>query len=341
MTNNSVSVPKNKQKTLVEFSRDNSEKTLPLGSIKLNSDSISSQIRLEKTFGYSETKPSSELIDQLIKDKYKILGLLGEGGGSKVYLCERVLVSDQVALKMLFPELAREQIKVKRFHLEATTTASIKHPNVIAVYDFDYTEKGIPFIVTELLRGQTLLGEIKQQGRLSLNRAIQILMPICAALSVAHTRGIVHRDLKPGNIVLHRMDDNSEVVKVIDFGIAKSLLNENRVNTAPGMVFGTPSYMSPEHCLGDEFIDGRSDVYSLGVLLFEMLTNKLPFQSDSPTKLMFKHVREHPPSPRSFCSDISLDVETIILKSMSKEPSRRFATTLDFAEALKQASNLS
>lgn len=324
---------KHKQKTLIEVSKQNEflEKTLPMGSVSFH------QEESKKTFGYNEPRTTSELSSLTIKDKYKLLRLLGEGGASKVYLTERLLVNDQVALKLLLSDLAYDPVKVKRFHLEATTTASIKHPNVIAIYDFDFTEQKIPFIVTELLKGHTLLNEMKQEGRMSISRSVEILSPICFALNVAHSRGIVHRDLKPSNVVLHRMDDDSEVVKLIDFGIAKSLLNDNQVTTGPGIVFGTPSYMSPEHCLGEIPVDSRADVYSLGVLLFEMLTGQLPFQASSPTTLMFKHVRETPPSPRDIYPDISYQVEKIILKSLSKEPKRRFSSTLDLAAELNKA----
>lgn len=338
-------MPKNKQRTLVEdlVKEENKEenkeldKTLSLGALELDEGILSnSQQQIERTFGYSEKKTSSELSNKIIKGKYKILDLLGEGGGSKVYLTERLLIQDKTALKILFSELANDPIKVKRFHLEAVTTASIKHPNVIAIYDFDYTEQNIPFIVMELLQGQTLLTRIKQKKQLNLSECVAIITPICAALNVAHSRGIVHRDLKPGNIVLHKMDDGSEVVKVIDFGIAKSLLNGNRINTGPGIVFGTPSYMSPEHCLGEKVIDGRSDVYSLGVLLFEMLTGKLPFYSGSPTSIMFRHIRETPPSPKAICPDIDPKIEELILRSLAKEPNRRFPSTLDLAAELNK-----
>jgi serine/threonine-protein kinase len=328
-----------KQKTLIEHPEqaNSSEKTLPMESLSLDNEGFVDQKNYNQTFGYGETRKTDELTSLVIKDKYKILKLLGEGGASKVYLSERILINDQVALKMLLFDLANDPVKVKRFRLEASNTASIKHPNVIAIYDFDFTEQGIPFIVTELLRGHTLLHEMRQKGQMSLSRSVEVLLPICSALSVAHSRGIVHRDLKPSNVVLHRMDDDSEVVKLIDFGIAKSSLNSNQVNTGPGIVFGTPSYMSPEHCLGERPVDGRADVYSLGVLLFEMLTGQLPFQAASPTALMFKHIRETPPSPRSIYPDLNPQVEEIILKSLSKEPKRRFSSTLELASELSKS----
>ncbi|MEW6738068.1 MAG: serine/threonine-protein kinase [Acidobacteriota bacterium] len=313
--------------------------TLPLSKITSldDVDETYCDAMPERTFGYGEISKTSDLAGKTIKSKYKILGLIGEGGASNVYLCERTLVGDRVALKMLYAELATDPIKTKRFHLEAATTASIKHPNVITIYDFDFTDEGLPFMVTELLRGLTLFGELQKIGRLPVRRAIQIITPICSALNVAHTRGIVHRDLKPSNVVLHRMDDDTEVIKLIDFGIAKRLLTaESSVITAPGIVFGTPAYMAPEHCLG-ETLDGRADVYSLGVLLFEMLSGRLPFNAETPTKLMLKHIKETAPSPRTFCPEIPAEVESIVLRAMSKERDKRFPTALEFADALNNA----
>jgi eukaryotic-like serine/threonine-protein kinase len=295
-------------------------------------------VQPDRTMGYGEVIKPSDLAGQVIKGKYKIISLLGEGGGSNVYLCERILIADRVALKILFTDLAKDTVKARRFHLEATTTASIKHPNVITVYDFDFTDEGVPYIVTELLRGRTLFGELQQYTTFSLRRALQIITPICSALNVAHTRGIVHRDLKPSNVVLHRMDDDSEVVKLIDFGIAKRLLNyTDDVVTSPGIVFGTPAYMSPEHCLGD-LLDGRSDIYSLGVMFYEMLSGRLPFEAESPTKLMLKHIKETPPRLRELCPHISPEIESIVMRVLSKEPDTRFKTALEFADELNRAS---
>lgn len=295
-----------------------------------------SENKPDRTFGYGEIEKPSDLAGQVLKGKYKIINLLGEGGGSNVYLCERILVGDRVALKMLFAELAADPVKAKRFHLEATTTASIKHPNVITIYDFDFTDEQLPFIVTELLRGLTLFGELQKKGKLPVRRALQIVTPICSALNVAHARGIVHRDLKPSNVVLHVMDDNSEVIKLIDFGIAKRLLNSKEdIITSPGIVFGTPAYMSPEHCLGEQ-LDGRADIYSLGVLLYEMITGQLPFEAESPTKLMLKHINEKPPSPRIYYPDIHPYLEDVIMRSLSKNPDYRFSSALAFAEELNR-----
>jgi eukaryotic-like serine/threonine-protein kinase len=313
----------------------NADKTLPLARISSFKQIVGTlcTIMPERTFGYGEYGKTSDQINQIIKGKYKLIDLIAEGGASNVFLSERVLVGDLVVLKILFSELASDPVKSKRFHLEAATTASIKHPNVITMYDFDFTDEGVPFIVTELLRGLTLFGELQKAGSLSLQRAIQVITPICSALSVAHARGIVHRDLKPSNIVLHKMDDGTEVVKLIDFGIAKRLLPEDVAITSPGIVFGTPAYMSPEHCLG-ESLDNRSDVYSLGILLFEMLAGRIPFDADTPPRVMLKHVKQEPPSLRELRPDLSIEVENIVLRAISKEREQRFPTALALAEEL-------
>lgn len=327
--------PKDPEKESV----DSLENTLSLAKDSEELGEIG-QLFPEKTFGYGDSIDNSEFVGRTIKDKYKILSLIAKGGASNVFRCERLLVGDQVALKMMFPDFVSDPEKMKRFHLEVSTTASIKHPSVITVYDFDYTEDGLPFIVTELLRGMTLYGEMKRKGRLSVKRAVRIIGPVCSAVNVAHARGIVHRDLKPANIVLHLMDDNSEVVKLIDFGIAKTHTAEldpsKAVLTEPGLVFGTPAYMSPEHCMGEP-LDARSDIYSLGVLLFEMMTGTLPFQAENPTRMMLKQIKEPAPSMRLTCPDIPPEIDSIVLRALSKDPANRFSSAVDLADTLKNA----
>ncbi|MCS6884371.1 MAG: serine/threonine-protein kinase [Acidobacteriota bacterium] len=316
---------------------DRPEETMSLSSE--SNDLKASSIFPEHTFGYGDSGDSSEFIGKVIKNKYKIVSLIARGGASNVFRCLRVLIGDQVALKMMFPESVSDPIKMKRFHLEVSTTASIKHPSIVTVHDFDYTEEGLPFIVTELLRGMTLYGEMKRLGRLPIKRAVRIIGPICSAINVAHARGIVHRDLKPSNIVLHLMDDQSEVVKLIDFGIAKqhaAELDPSQSLTEPGLVFGTPAYMSPEHCLGDP-LDARSDIYSLGVLLFEMMTGVLPFQADNPTRMMLKHIKDPPPPMRDICPDIPEEIDRIVLRALAKSPDKRFSSAIELADTLRLA----
>lgn len=280
------------------------------------------------------TNRNGEIIDR----KYRVIGPLGAGGASEVYLCERLLVGDKVALKMMRANYSIDPETARRFHSEALTTASIKHPNVITIHDFDFTEGGIPFMVMELLRGQTLLGELKRLGRIPLRQALQIMTPICSALNVAHKNGIVHRDLKPANIVLQRMDDNTEVVKLIDFGIAKQFFQGgvNPLKTLPGMVVGTPAYMSPERCLEEPY-DARADIYNLGLIFYEMITGHHPFQAKTMMAMMAKQISEKPPSLRNILPEVSEPLEKTVFKALAKTPEERFSTALEFADELNSS----
>ncbi|MEW6731880.1 MAG: serine/threonine-protein kinase [Acidobacteriota bacterium] len=308
------------------------QETLPI--IKLSEMNLAEGPDL--TFGYGEMTRPSPRDGEVIDNKYQIIGPLGSGGASEVYLCERLMVGDRVALKVLNTTATAAPDKAWRFHLEAQTTASIKHPNVITIHDFDFTEKGTPFIVMELLRGQTLFGELKRQGRFPLRRAIQIITPICSALNVAHLRNIIHRDLKPANVVLHRMDDGAEVVKLIDFGIAKRHMDIASMNTAPGLLVGTPAYMAPERCLEEPY-DARADIYNLGLILYEMVAGRHPFVAKTVTAMMAKQISEEPPSLIKQVPDLPPEIEAVIFKALAKSPDKRYSTTLEFADELNNS----
>lgn len=290
-----------------------------------------------RTSGYGDKTSKVDRAGQVIDNKYRIIGPLGEGGASEVYLCERLLVGDRVALKMLRAQYASDMETSRRFHLEALTTASIKHPNVITIHDFDFTDDGIPFMVMELLRGNTLFDELKRAGRLQLRHCLRIIMPICSALNVAHLHGIIHRDLKPANIVLHRMDDGTEVMKLIDFGIAKQFLEPkaNIVSTAPGMVVGTPAYMAPERCM-EETYDERADIYNLGLILYEMIAGQHPFSARTMTAMMAKQISELPKPLTQIAPDVPAEIDRVVLKALAKSPNDRYSTALELADALNR-----
>jgi serine/threonine protein kinase len=275
---------------------------------------------------------------EIIDNKYLILGPLGAGGASEVYLAHRLLIGDKVALKLLRSSYARDPETARRFHLEAVTTASIKHPNVISVYDFDFTDNGIPYIVMELLRGETLLGEQQRLGALPLRRAIQIITPICAALNVGHSQGVIHRDLKPANIVIHHTDDDNEVMKLIDFGIAKKLTENSydEMKTLPGMVVGTPAYMSPERCMEEPY-DARTDIYNLGLIFYELVAGQHPFQAKTMMAMMARQISDMPRSLQEIVPDLPKAVEEVIFKALAKSPDDRYTTALEFAEELNNA----
>lgn len=318
-----VSEPESKDYT---FGYGEQLKSLRYGSLEKDKDSRPDLAKVKKRDG------------EIIDDKYVILGPLGAGGASEVYLTQRLLIGDKVALKLLRSSYARDPETARRFHLEAVTTASIKHPNVISIYDFDFTENGIPYIVMELLRGETLLGEQQRVGALPLRRAIQILTPICAALNVGHSQGIIHRDLKPANIVIHHTDDDNEVMKLIDFGIAKQLDegNFNDMKTLPGMVIGTPAYMSPERCMEDPY-DARTDIYNLGLIFYELVAGQHPFQAKTMMAMMARQISDMPRPLKELLPDIPPAVEEVVFKALSKSPSQRHNTALEFAEELNNA----
>ncbi len=294
-------------------------------------DSKDPQIRSELA---KVKKRDGEIID----NKYVILGSLGAGGTSEVYLAQRLLMGDNVALKLLRSSYIRDPETARRFHLEAVTTASIKHPNVITVHDFDFTESGIPYIVMELLKGETLLGEQQRVGQIPLRRAIQILTPICAALNVAHSQGVIHRDLKPANIVLHRTSDDNEVMKLIDFGIAKQLTeNEfDNMKTLPGLVVGTPAYMSPERCMEEPY-DLRTDIYNLGLIFYEIVAGQHPFQAKTMMAMMANQISNMPSPLHIIVPDVPQAVENVVFKALAKSPGDRYSTALEFADELNNA----
>jgi serine/threonine-protein kinase len=275
---------------------------------------------------------------EIIDNKYLILDPLGAGGASEVYLAQRLLMGDKVALKLLRSSYVRDPDTARRFHLEAVTTASIKHPNVITIHDFDFTDNGTPYIVMELLKGETLLGEQQRVGRIPTRRAIQILTPICAALNVAHSRGIIHRDLKPANIVLHKTSDSSEVMKLIDFGIAKQQTEGDfdDMKTLPGLVVGTPAYMSPERCMEEPY-DLRTDIYNLGLIFYEIVAGHHPFQAKTMMAMMANQISNMPPPLHKIAPDVSTAVEEVIFKALAKSPNDRHSTAQEFADELNNA----
>ncbi|MFY9221775.1 MAG: serine/threonine-protein kinase [Blastocatellia bacterium] len=275
---------------------------------------------------------------EIIDNKYLILGSLGAGGASEVYLAQRLLIGDKVALKLLRSSYSRDPDTAKRFHLEAVTTATIKHPNIITIHDFDFTDEGTPYIVMELLRGETLLGEQQKVGAISIRRAIQIVTPICHALNVAHSQGVIHRDLKPANIVLHRTDDNNEVMKLIDFGIAKQVIENDfdEMKTLPGLVVGTPAYMSPERCMEEPY-DHRTDIYNLGLIFYEMTAGHHPFQAKTMMAMMARQIADKPRPLHELVPNLPSALEDVIFKALAKAPKERYATALEFAEALNNA----
>ncbi|HVL04268.1 MAG TPA: protein kinase, partial [Acidimicrobiales bacterium] len=234
---------------------------------------------------------------RIFNARYELHRRIARGGMADVFLARDSLLDRPVAVKVLFPEFATDPTFVQRFRREAQAAANLSHPNIVSVYDWG-EEGGTYFIVMEYVEGHSLAQTIKNESRIHPDRAADITTDVAAALGFAHRNGVVHRDVKPGNVLI---SPNGQV-KVADFGIARAVSNQENLTQA-GTVMGTATYFSPEQARG-ESVDPRSDVYSLGVVLYEMLTGRPPFTGDSPVAVAYKHVQEAPPPPRSLNPDI-------------------------------------
>ncbi|MEP7339379.1 MAG: protein kinase [Acidobacteriota bacterium] len=282
-----------------------------------------SLVQIRTAQGDDQPASSGSLVGRVIDGKYRIESLLAEGGIGSIYRARRVLIGDQVAIKTLQADWDSDTEMLERFRREAQTAARLKHPNVVTIHDFGRTSDGQLYLVMELVEGRNLRELMRGREPLAADFVAEILEQISAALDEAHRHGIVHRDLKPENIVLSEVIAGWRV-KVLDFGIAhwRDLAAGVATLTQTGAVLGTPRYMSPEQCMGQE-IDGRSDVYTLGVMLFEMLTGAPPFNSPTMVELISQHLHQKPPTPRTLNPDISPAIEQIILQALSKQREAR------------------
>ena len=285
--------------------------------------------------GPSVTDSEDPLLNRVLSERYRILKKLGEGGMGVVYLAEHVVIEKKIALKVLFPDLTRRGDLVQRFLQEAKSASRIGHENVIDITDFGQSPEGYVFIAMEYLVGQDLGQLLKASGPLPWQRAQPIALQIVKALRAAHERGIVHRDMKPENVFVSPRDDGREFVKVLDFGIAKVLgLDEDAPRlTRTGMIFGTPEYMSPEQAQGQP-VDHRVDIYAVGCILYHMLTGEVPFKAESFMGILSKHMVEAPMAPSQRNPSVEPHVEAVINRAMEKDPTRRFQTMGEFADAL-------
>jgi len=268
------------------------------------------------------------LVGQTI-DKYQIIEEIGQGGMATVYRAYQESLNRSVAMKVLAGHLSKETAFRQRFAREAKAVAQLSHPHVLPIYDYGEEESlDIVYLVTELVSGGTL--KDKMGHAFEPHDAVRISCEIASALDIAHQRGIVHRDVKPSNILL--TEDGRTLLT--DFGIAKMVAGTQYTRT--GTSVGTPAYMSPEQAKGEQ-IDGRSDIYSLGVMLYEMLTGKQPFQGDTPLAVAHQHVFQAPIAPRQFISTIPKRLEKVVLQAMAKKPEDRYSTAAEFARALNRA----
>jgi predicted Ser/Thr protein kinase len=254
--------------------------------------------------------------DRVLAGRYELKSVLGHGGMAQVYLGTDRVLGRQIAVKVLGHQFARDSSFVARFRREAQSAASLNHPNVVSVFDTG-SDDGTHFIVMEYVQGKTLSQLIREGGPLLPERAAEIAASAAQALGFAHRAGIVHRDVKPGNIMLTPSGD----VKVMDFGIARATASESLTQTAT--VLGTATYFSPEQAQGDA-VDARSDLYSLGVVLYEMLTGHPPFAADTAVSIAYKHVKEDPVPPSRLNPDVPADLDAIVLKCLAKNPANRY-----------------
>ena len=272
---------------------------------------------------------------------YRALSVLGEGGMGIVYLAEHPEIGRKVAIKVLHADFARDQQVMGRFLNEARAANAIRHPNIIEILDSGVLADRTPFLVMELLEGESLAARIKRLGRLPINDACDFAYQTASALSAAHAKGIVHRDLKPDNlfVVPDPHDESRERIKVLDFGIAKLQQHSpgDSVKTRTGTLMGTPIYMSPEQCRGIRTIDHRTDVYSLGVILYEMIVGHPPFVSEGFGDLVNMHMNVAPPPPSTLRHDVPPALEAVILTMLAKSPEERFDSMLALQAALKNA----
>lgn len=267
----------------------------------------------------------------------RILRRIGEGGMGTVFLAEQLAVgSRQVALKVLHRKLLEDPDFLQRFQDEASSTGRIRHQNVVTVYECGQADDGSPYIAMEYLDGESLRQTLKRRGSLPLLEVVEILQQPARGLNAAHKLGIVHRDLKPDNIFLTRDDEGQILVKIVDFGIAK--MRESTSHTVTGLAVGTPAYMSFEQASGmrSDELDGRSDIYSLGIVAYEMITGRVPFQADTPLAYLKKHLIEPPEPITTTRPDLHLSPEAdrAVMKALQKERTDRYPTAPEFARAL-------
>ncbi|MDQ3337251.1 MAG: protein kinase [Myxococcota bacterium] len=279
--------------------------------------------------------PPPNVIGREVAGRYRILAKLGEGGMGTVYRAEQISLKRTIALKMLRPDVGGGSLILRRFNAEAEAVAKLSHPNTVNIFDFGQDADGMLFIAMEFIEGRSLRAAIHAEAPLPVRRALTIASQVCASIADAHSHSIVHRDLKPDNVMLQDRGKQRDVVRVLDFGIAK-LRDDTRANnqmTQAGDMLGTPQYMAPEQIRAEQ-IDGRTDVYALGCMLYEMLTARLPFEGPTVMALLSKHLMETPPPPSQRRPDLNLPpmIDDLVMGAMAKDPAHRPATMEQFGE---------
>ncbi len=273
---------------------------------------------------------------KVLNDRYTLSRLLGRGGMGSVYIGKHNIIGKKVAVKFLHAEFANSEEVLKRFYREAQAAASIGHKNIIDVMDVGVSQDGEPYLVMEYLEGEDLDGMLDRNGVIDLPTACGIMEQALLALGAAHDAGIIHRDLKPGNIFLVHQKNEAPLVKLIDFGISKfTQLTGQEKLTQTGSLLGTPSYMSPEQAMGSADIDARADIYAMGVIFYQMLTNELPFEGENYNELLVNVLTNPPRPPSEAYADFPIDAEPVVMKELSKDPADRSQNAEEFIAALK------
>ncbi|MEO8879723.1 MAG: serine/threonine-protein kinase [Gemmatimonadaceae bacterium] len=282
----------------------------------------------------------SKLVGETLDSRYSITRKIGEGGMSFVYLADDVIRKEQVAIKILSPALSHDRTAMARLRREAELAGRLVHPNVCHIIRLGETSNGLVYVVMPFVQGELLCDVTNRAKQLPLEQTVRYITDIAAGLQVAHDLGIVHRDLKPENIMISRNVDGTERAIVMDFGLAKErqVSDEIKKLTATGIVLGTPEFMSPEQLRGKP-LDPRTDVYSLGLMAYEMLTGKLPFIGRTQQEIMIARLRSEPQPIRASRPDLnfSAGLEKVLLKSTEREPAERYQTAPEFAAALGEA----
>ncbi|MEX1366127.1 MAG: protein kinase [Nannocystaceae bacterium] len=274
-----------------------------------------------------------------LAEKYRVEKLIGEGAMGRVYVAKQMTLDKPFAVKILAPHLMNDEASHARFAAEAHNCASLNHPNVVSVVDYGRSSEGVTYIVMEFIRGITLERIIVEQYPLARERIVDLTLQILAALTEAHGLGILHRDLKPENILVQKLRTHGELAKVLDFGIAKLMDNPAAPGlTSAGMVCGTPEYMSPEQARGHK-LDARSDLYAVGIILYQMLAGRPPFESESAVEILHKHLHEEPIPPSRLRGTPPDPLEAVCLRALSKDPNNRYGSALEFREELIAATS--
>jgi serine/threonine protein kinase len=278
------------------------------------------------------------LIGHVLADRYLVQQLLGDGGMGQVYLAEQVRIRRKVAVKVMRAELADDPLAVSRFRREAENASQISHPNVAQVYDFGETDTGIIYLAMEFVDGETLTAILNRERRLHAVRTTDLVRQTAEALSAAHALGIVHRDLKPENIMVGSSRAGTDMVKLVDFGIARVMSRGTQRITSTGMVVGTPDFMSPEQLIG-EALDARSDIYSLGLIAFRALTGTHAFADATIAFQSMERLVRRPAPLRAACPDVvwPAALQAVFDKALATEPGERYAHAPEFATAMDSA----